>query len=648
MNLQSQNRKIGMAQLRLHQNSNFIGRKDLGVNMSLKEKFKKSKTDSQTDINFGNEIFKKLLFPVVIAEILTMAGCIAISWENMRVSKLPTVIILGIALCLLLHILTLSMINMLVTQGITEDVTSFYLYETTEKERTRLMKLLMIMPGRIGGVVFPLFLGFGAVWISFFTKIALLNLNSVILCSTMLYIGGYFLSVYSMTEVAQKICSKHASAIVKKGIAKEEVEKRHYFGLTSTVITVMHIFAPILILGAAIFVLAWRTYTSYTSTNIVFFRLSMLGAICIVLYYLFSTALFKRMMRSINNMRNLMSGINKENLHKVKSANTDLSNEFMFNVYLINTIVEILQKILKESQRISMTVVESSNELSVISRETAVTSLEQNSGVKELLSAMEESDALSKTIAEKIGEVSLVASRTTDNINEGFDILKQNMQKLDEIKRANDVTVDGIKVLTEKVSGISDIARIINGIADQTNIIAFNAELEASSAGDVGENFALVANEIRRLTNNTIQSTEEIRKRIIEIQHSSDELLAASQKGSEKILDGNQIIIDLNTRFEELKASSETMNYASEDIKKIIDQQTASFAQIVITLRQISEAAESFSTSTQKISDSAQNLCTISTNLKNLQPEDFDENSDYSQADVDAIVEAMSTTEKEV
>ena len=615
--------------------------------MSLKEKFRKKETDSQQEINFGKEIFKKLVFPIVNGEVLTMAACIAIGWEKMHLSKLPVVIILGIAICLLLHILTLSMVNMLVTQGITEDVTSFYLYETTEKERTRLMKLLMIMPGRVGGIVFPLFLGFGAVWIAFFNKLAMLNLNSVILCSAMLYVGAYFVVVYSVTEVAQKICSKHASAIVKKGIAREEVEKRHYFGLTSTVITIMHIFAPIMILGALIFVLAWRTYTSYTSTNIVFFRLAFVGALSIILYYLFSTALFKRMMRSINNMRNLMSGINKENLHKVKAADTDLSNEFMFNVYLINTIVDILQKILKESQRISMTVVESSNELSVISRETAVTSLEQSSGVKELLSAMEESDALSKNIAEKIGEVSLVASRTTDNINDGFDILKQNMQKLDEIKRANDVTVEGIKVLTEKVSGISDIARIINGIADQTNIIAFNAELEASSAGDVGENFALVANEIRRLTNNTIQSTEEIRKRIIEIQHSSDELLASSQNGSEKILDGNKIINDLNTRFEELKASSESMNYASEDIKKIIEQQTASFAQIVITLRQISEAAESFSSSTQKISDSAQNLCTISTNLKNLQPEDYDEEipeGPSAQDAVDAIVEAMSAT----
>ena len=204
---------------------------------------------------------------------------------------------------------------------------------------------------------------------------------------------------------------------------------------------------------------------------------------------------------------------------------------------------------------------------------------------------------------------------------DGFDILKQNMHKLEEIRSANDITVDGIKNLTEKISGINDIARIINGIADQTNIIAFNAELEASSAGDVGENFSLVANEIRRLTNSTIQSTEEIRKRIIEIQHSSDDLLVASQNGTKKILDGNKIINALNLRFEELKKSSESMDYASEDIKKIIEQQTASFAQIVITLQQIAQATESFSSSTQKISDSAQNLCMISDSLKKLQPE---------------------------
>lgn len=611
--------------------------------MSFKEKLKKNKSLSDKDVNFGKEVFNKLVISNIFFEAITIAACIAMAYGNVRMVKMPSIIILGIVFCIFFHVLILCIVNQLASQSITEDLTSFYYYESTVKERTKLMKQLMGMPERIGALSFSIFICCGAVWIAMFTRIARLNMNSIILIICTMYVGAYFSSVNAITEITQKICSKHAANIVEKGVSKEEVEKNHSFGMSSTVITTLHIFAPILLFSAFFYILAWRTYASYSSEKLDFFRLFLLGGISIVAYQYFSSVLFKRMMRSINNMKDLLSGINKENLHKVKFERTDLSNEFMYNVYLINIIVEILQKILKESQRISMSVVESSNELSVISKETAVTSLEQNSGVKELLSAMEESDALSKNIAEKIGEVSLVARRTTDNINEGFSILKENMQKLDEIKRANGVTVNGIKELTEKVSGISDIARIINSIADQTNIIAFNAELEASSAGEVGENFSLVANEIRRLTNSTIQSTEEIRKRIIEIQHSSDELLVSSQNGSKKILDGNKIINDLNQRFEDLKESSESMNYASEDIKKIIEQQTASFAQIVITLRQIAEAAESFSSSTQKISDSAQNLCTISEKLKQLQPDDVLEENEAAKLENDKVEETSNS-----
>ena len=606
--------------------------------MNLKEKFEKTKTPAAEDINFGKQVVSKIIVSNLFFEVLTLAACIAISWESIRMVKLPVIIGLGVGIFMALHTVTLLMTNMLVTQSITEDLSSFYYYDSNEKERTKLMKQLMGMPARVGTAVFTLFISHGAIWIALFARVAHLNMNTIILVSSMLYLGAYFASVHAITGITQKICSKHAAEIVSKGVSKSEVEKRHYFGMDSASITTMHIFAPILIINVLFFVLSWRTYESYSSTRTVFFRLILVGAISLIGYVYYSGTLFRRMMRSINSMHDLMAGINKENLRKVKFERTDLSNEFMYNVYLINTIVEILQKILKQSQKISMDVIESSNELSVISRETAVTSLEQNSGVKELLSAMEETDALSKSIADKISEVSLVAKKTTDNIVDGFNILKQNMQKLDEIKAANDITVDGIKNLTEKISGISDIARIINGSADQTNIIAFNAEIEASSAGDVGENFALVANEIRRLTNNTIQSTNEIRKRIIEIQHSSDALLISSQNGCNKILDGTQIINELNARFEELKHSSETMDYASEDIKKIIEQQTASFAQIVITLRQISQAAETFSSSTQKISDSAQNLCVISDSLKKLQPQEEESSNEEVSAETESEV----------
>ncbi len=611
--------------------------------MDILEKFKKKKKAVREENRFTNEMTSRISVWTAMFESLTIVYCNIIG--RVPVDKLLFSIISGLLICVALQTLIFWIVNMLVTQSISEDLATFYYYETTEKERTKLMKRLMRLPGVISAEVFVLYLIHSAGWLMLLSKVVTLDPDSIILMTAMTYFGAFCAAIWTITLDAQRMCSRHASNLVEKGVSKAEVERIHFFGLSSTTIAACNLFTPILVTACLILLLAWRAYASYMTAILVFPRLILMAGVGAGVYVFYSYLTFRRMMSSINNMRDLMEGINREKLYKVKPEKTDLSNEFMYNVYLINTIISILQKILKESQDISMSVVEASNELSVISRETAVTSLEQNSGVKELLSAMEETDNLSKNIAEKIGEVSLVAKKTTENIVDGFGILKQNMQKLDEIKAANDVTVEGIKKLTEKITGIYEIARIINGIADQTNLIAFNAEIEASSAGEVGENFALVANEIRRLTNNTIQSTNEIRNRIIEIQHSSDALLASSQNGSNKIYDGTKIINELNDRFEDLQHSSESMDYASEDIKKIIDQQTASFAQIVVTLRQITAAADTFSSSTQKISDSAQNLCLISTNLKNIQPEEI---ADYTEADentqtaVDSIVESMS------
>ena len=594
--------------------------------MSILEKFKKKKKEIREEDRFTNEITRRTAVWTGMFECLTIIYCNLIG--RIPLDKLLFSIISGFLICIALHYIVFWIVNELVTQPVSEDLASFYFFETTEKERTRLIKRLMHLPGSVSAVVFVLYLVHSAGWLVLLSKVVNLDSDSIILMAAMTYFGAYCASVWALTMDSQKICSHHAAEIVEKGVSKTEVERIHFFGMKSTSIALCNLFVPILITASLIFLLAWRAYVSYMTANPLFPRLILMSGVGAGVYVLYAYLAFKRMMTSINNMRELMEGINRVNLYKVKPERTDLSNEFMYNVYLINTIISILQKILKESQDISMSVVEASNELSVISRETAVTSLEQNSGVKELLSAMEETDNLSKNIAEKISEVSLVAKKTTENIVDGFGILKQNMQKLDEIKAANDVTVEGIKKLTEKITGIYEIARIINGIADQTNLIAFNAEIEASSAGEVGENFALVANEIRRLTNNTIQSTNEIRNRIIEIQHSSDALLASSQNGSNKIYDGTKIINELNDRFEDLQHSSESMDYASEDIKKIIDQQTASFAQIVVTLRQITAAADTFAGSTQKISDSAENLCVISESLKQLQPASSEEKSE--------------------
>jgi len=246
--------------------------------------------------------------------------------------------------------------------------------------------------------------------------------------------------------------------------------------------------------------------------------------------------------------------------------------------------------------------------LVVAAKENAATSQDQSAAVKEIVATMEDNNELSSNISKKIRDVSKVANKTTTDVTEGFAALEVNIQKLHEIFDANQTTIEGIKNLGDKIESIWDIVTLINSIADQAKIIAFNAELEASSAGEAGKNFHIVATEIRRLADSIIDGTKEIKEHITEIQQSSDCLIIASESGTEKINEGCEGAKELQNKFESIKNASEVTSESANNITTIIQQQAVASEQILITLKQIASGVETFSTATENISKSAQNL----------------------------------------
>ena len=284
----------------------------------------------------------------------------------------------------------------------------------------------------------------------------------------------------------------------------------------------------------------------------------------------------------------------------------------------MNKVVILFRSVLDEIHGIGKTMIEPINKLTEISENTAATSLEQSTGVKEILATMEETDSQTREIAEKISEVTSVAEDTEKNVEIGFSTLQQNLDKMNEITEANISTISGIRELGDKIGSIWDIVKIINDIADQTRIIAFNAELEASSAGESGKNFHIVANEVRRLATGITNSVNQIKERITEIQHSSDGLIITSESGTEKIKEGLELSNILKDKFSEIQQSSEITVESAVQIKEIIYQQSAAFDQIVSTVRQIAAGIENFSTSTNSENETAQKLKKSAENLENL------------------------------
>ncbi|MFP4364774.1 MAG: [Fe-Fe] hydrogenase large subunit C-terminal domain-containing protein [Spirochaetia bacterium] len=162
-------------------------------------------------------------------------------------------------------------------------------------------------------------------------------------------------------------------------------------------------------------------------------------------------------------------------------------------------------------------------------------------------------------------EISNVSDRTMESLNEGVVHLQESLDKMRQIRETSKRTIAGINNLNEHIDSIWEIVSMINAVADQTKIIAFNAELEASAAGETGKNFEIVATEIRRLADSTMTSTKEIKEKIQQIQGASENLIIHSTEETQRINEGMELSEKISSLFEELLTFTEDSSVAIEN-----------------------------------------------------------------------------------
>ena len=320
--------------------------------------------------------------------------------------------------------------------------------------------------------------------------------------------------------------------------------------------------------------------------------------------------LLARHLRPIRDMQAVADKVSSGDLSGRIEENAD--DEIGEVSRMFNRVMDEFAELLRKVKAVIAVLGGSIQNLSTSTQEIASTSNEQAASVKEVLSTMEDSDRLSKGVEVKIQEVARIANHTKGNVERGFELIQSSLGKMEEIRSTNAQTIVGIKTLGDLIETIWDIVNIINGIADQTKIIAFNAELEAAAAGDAGKNFRIVAGEIRRLADSTVDSTNEIKEKINEIQHASDKLILASEEGTQRIREGWDVSSNIRGVFEDVLRSSEVSANSANDISRSINMQVLSFEQIFLTLKQISESIDNFVESTSYTTEVSDRLKSIS------------------------------------
>lgn len=248
----------------------------------------------------------------------------------------------------------------------------------------------------------------------------------------------------------------------------------------------------------------------------------------------------------------------------------------------------------------------------------AATSTEMSSSVAEITSTMEELSASSTQIAEHSRSVVDIANQTLDGSRKGSEAMQTVIGRIDDIRADNEANLREIVELGAKSKEISKVMTIINAVADQTRLIAFNAALEASSAGEAGKRFSVVAGEIRRLADSVTESTGEIEARISEIQDAISRLVITSEKGAGSIAAGTVASRHAAERLNEIVATASHTTTAAQQISLSTQQQKTASSQVVVALREIVTASSHTAQSITRISQISKDMAALSARRSEL------------------------------
>lgn len=508
--------------------------------------------------------------------------------------------------------------NILIGRNIRKILDKFNDGKASAKEIHQLYSKVIGLPFKHAALLF-IRIGTGSMVVIFY-MFFILHIEGVkCLMSIVLAVYGSYLAAIVAYIATTVLVRPIGHQIVGGGYLDEKfIDSRKIFGIGVVKRSLLFLIIPMILTNVTVFFSFYSAYISKLSMDSI---LGRVGGVLIVntLTLLVSILLTTLMMRRpIDTLKKSLLKLSDGRDETDELIPTDLSDDFAYISHLINLAVMSFKDILSEVTRAAATLTGAVNDLSSSAGELSSTSNQQAAAVKEIVATMEDSDKLARDIAERVKQVADVAENTNGTVESGERKVEMSLAKMEEIGEANAGSIEGLRSLGDKIDSIWDILNIINSVANQTKIIAFNAELEASAAGDAGKNFQIVATEIRRLADNTVASTAEIRNKINEIQQSSDEVVTASEKGTETINQGREISRQLSEVFEQIKASAGNSAESAGSIGGSVNQQVASFEQILMTLRMISDGIENFAVSAQASNAASVQLKEMAESLNKL------------------------------
>jgi len=219
-------------------------------------------------------------------------------------------------------------------------------------------------------------------------------------------------------------------------------------------------------------------------------------------------------------------------------------------------------------------------------------------------------------VSQNAKESAGVAQRSVEFANKGGKAVRRTIEGMDSIREQIQETSKRIKRLGESSQEIGDIVELINDIAEQTNILALNAAIQAAMAGEAGRGFAVVADEVQRLAERSSNATKQIEALVKTIQTDTNEAVISMEQSTAGVVNGARLAEDAGESLEEIVKVSEHLAELIENISSTAGQQSKAAGEISNTMNVIQEFTTQTNAGTNETAASIGNLTELANDLQ--------------------------------
>ncbi len=344
-------------------------------------------------------------------------------------------------------------------------------------------------------------------------------------------------------------------------------------------------------------------------------EMSIVVIVLFIVFYL-SVGLYMSIMNNLDRVGNATQKMSNGEL------NTRLQLKGNDEMQLIatdfNSMAEKFEALVQQIISATSQLAAASEEVAVISQQSATNLNNQRSEIEQVATAMNEMSATVQEVSRSADDASGAAANADNEAKAGNSIVQQASHSIDELANEVENAAAVIQQLASDSDAIGAVLDVIKGIAEQTNLLALNAAIEAARAGEQGRGFAVVADEVRTLAGRTQESTQEIESMIDKLQSGAKNAVTAMDAGQEKASVGVEQTKQAGEALAAITRAVTTINEMNTHIASAAEEQAATTEEMNKNIININQLADETSNSAEQSMSASGELSKLAADLQSL------------------------------